>query len=477
MSTVAIIGGGIAGLSAAYYLRTATPSTNIVLIESNPYLGGKIRTERIGEAVFDGGADSIVTAKPAAIRLCQELGITDQLQDMRAGGISVLRDGVLYSVPLGGGGVIPLDLAAIANSGLLSENGLAEIEFDFTVRPGPHVDEESASDFLRRHFGIEYSLYVAEPLLSSFYAADASQLSIDALFPQFRRLECLYGSLIKGAREEAGEQIKAKGTQKVSFRYGMSTLVDRLVDELDGVDLRTGTAAVSVYAQSVGYRVALEDGGRLDVDAVIIATPAYVTSSLLASLDTNIAVQHAAIPYASLAVVNLLYREQDISPGPYGIGYLTPNTGSSELLACMWTSRIWEERAPEGLAQIRCFIGRHGEDVLRYSEDQILHTVRKELSSTLDIHATPLAHRIFRWPLALPQYTLGHSDRVVAIEKASSGYPGLFLSGAAYRGIGIPDCVASGERAARSCGDYLKNEGNAERIDWNDRRPSTRFAR
>lgn len=456
MSTVAIIGGGITGLSAAYYLRTESPSTNIVLIESNPYLGGKIRTERIGDTVVDGGADSIVTAKPAAMRLCRELGVTDQLQDMRGGGISVLRDGVLYSVPLGGSGVIPLDLTAIANSGLLSENGLAEIEFDFTVRPGPHVDEESASDFLRRHFGVEYSLYVAEPLLSSFYAADASQLSIDALFPQFRRLEYLYGSLIRGAREQLGEQVKSRDAQKVSFRSGMSTLVDRLVDELNGVDLRTGTAAEAVYAQSGGYGVALEDGGRLDVDAVIIATPAYVNSSLLASLDADIAVRHAAIPYASLAVVNLLYREEDVSPGRHGIGYLSPDTGSSELLACMWTSRIWEERAPEGLAQIRCFIGRHGADVLRYGDDQILHTVRAELLSTLDIHATPHACRIFRWPQALPQYTLGHSDRVLAIEKASSRYPGLFLSGAAYRGIGIPDCVASGERAARSCGDYLK---------------------
>lgn len=444
-----VVGGGIAGLAAARRLEAALPGSEVVLVEGDPRLGGKIATERVDGFVIEAAPDSFLSRKPRGVGLCEELDLADELVGRRPEyeRTFVRRGTQLHPLPSGLTGMVPTNLDALADSALLSPEGKERIaaEVDVPVERGDA--DESIASFFSRRFGRETYEALVEPLATGIYGGDGEGLSLIATFPQLRALELEHGSVIRGLRARSSG---AEGERPafLTLRAGMERLVAALVAALGRTRLVTGCSARGVTRDGGGYRIELDDGRALETDVVVVAVPAFASAELLVGLDERLAAAHAEIPYASSVVVTLAFREEDLSHPLDGYGYVVPRLESTDVLACTWTSRKWEARAPEGAVLVRLYAGRHGgRDLTLESDDDLVALVREELS-LLEIRADPTLARVRRWPLGMPQYVLGHRARLARIESLVREHPGLALAGAAYRGVGIPDCVRSGEEAA-----------------------------
>lgn len=460
MSTkrIGIIGGGIAGLAAAYRCEQLADDVAVTLIEREPRLGGKILTERVDGFVVEGAPDSFLSRKPRGVGLCEELGLAEQLHGRRPEHEKtfVRRHGQLHRLPSGLTGMIPTNLDALTNSTLISPAGRERLAQEASLPPVPAKGDESVAHFVTRRLGREVYEQLVEPLMSGIYAGDGEQLSLAATFPQLRQLELKHGSLLKGlsASQPAGS-IQAAYPPFVSLPGGMATLVEAIQARLSRTQLCTGVTVESIRRQGDGYAITLADGHPIRVDAVILATPAFVTARLLADLDPVLADLHAQIPHTSAAIITLAFTASDLPHPLDGYGYVIPQVEETDLLACTWTSSKWDGRAPVGSALIRVYAGRYGRrDVTQLDDAELLALARAEVESTLGIAATPVRTWIHRWPNAMPQYLLGHTERLAQIEQRLAQNPGLFLAGAAYRGVGIPDCIESGERAAAAALKY-----------------------
>jgi oxygen-dependent protoporphyrinogen oxidase len=467
MRDVVIVGGGITGLVAAYRLRQVAPEVDITLIEATGHLGGKIGTERPDGFVLEWGPDCFLSRKPGGIGLCEELGIADELvgRDEAYNRTYVLRHGRLHPLPEGLTGMIPSNLEALSHSTLLSEAAKERIGQEPELPPEPENGDESVAAFISRRLGQEALANLVEPLMAGIYAGQVDQLSLAATFPQLRQLELRYGSLLNGL----SYQPPATNPYPpfVSFPNGMQTLVERLVQRLEGVNIWRETAVTGIKKTVSGgccirYRLSLI-GEQLAVNSihcsvVVVTTPAYVSSQLVQTLDPELAGVLREIPYASTALVNLAYEEVDM-PELAGYGYLIPQAEGREALACTWSSRKWQNRAPAGKVLLRLYIGRYGDgDVTAYDDDHLLTIAQTELQQTLAITAKPLFHRIVRYPQAMPQYTLGHLERLARIEERLTQHPGLFLAGAAFQGVGLPDCIVSAETAVSRAVQFLEEK-------------------
>lgn len=458
---VIIIGAGITGLAAAYRLQKTAPKLNVTLLEATSHLGGKIGTEQFDGFTLEWGPDCFLSRKPRGIGLCQELGIDGELvgRNPHHAKTFVLRNGRLHRLPEGLTGLIPTDLEALENSTLLSQSARERLAKEKSIPSKPAGSDESVANFISRRLGQEAFENLVEPLMAGIYAGQADELSLAATFPQLRQLELKHGSLLAGLAKRPSEKSGPKYPPFVSFPDGMQTLVTRLAECLEGVDIRRESAVTHIRKISGGYRLSI-NGKRLTADklesqAVIVTTPAFVSGRLLADLDGKLANTLLQIPYASTALVNLAFNETDV-PELDGYGYVIPNVEGREVLACTWTSRKWDNRAPEGKVLIRVYIGRYGQpDVTEYEDDHLLTIAQNELRQTLNITAAPLFHRIIRYPKAMPQYNLGHLERLAAINTRLADHPGLFLAGAAFNGIGIPDCIVSGEEAAGKARNFI----------------------
>ncbi len=466
MSRIVVIGGGIAGLAAAYRLTQSAPDLTLTLIESETRLGGKITTERVDGFTIEGGPDLFLATKPRGLGLCRELGLEDRLQGTNKNSrrTYVMRGGQLYELPEGLTGLIPTRVGPMVRTGLLSPLGKLRMGLDFLIPPRSTNGDESLAAFVERRLGREVYDRLIEPLMSGIYAGNGEQLSLAATFPQLRQAELEYGGLIKGmlAANKLAAQKQTPAPKRASAflapANGMAEIVEALEARLWGIDIRRGTRVVCIEAASAGYHVELENGDRLQADAVILATPAYVTAGLIANLDLQLARALHAIPYVSTITVSVAYPLADMrNARPLdGYGYIIPRAEDRSILACTWTSTKFPGRAPEGFGLIRAFIGRAGqESALDGTDEELLQLVREELRRTLGITTPPILYRLFRWPKAMPQYTLGHLDRLAIIERRLAAHPGLFVAGNAYRGIGIPDCIASGEAAAEAALKFL----------------------
>lgn len=464
----AIVGGGIAGLAAAYRLRQIEPDLSVTLIESDTRLGGKIVTDRVDGFVIEGGPDTFLSYKPRGIGLCRELGLEDRLHGTNAKirRTYVLRNGELYELPEGLTGLIPSRFGPMVKSGLISPLGKMRMGLDYFIPPRSENGDESLASFVERRLGREMYDRLIEPLLSGIYAGNGEELSLEATFPQLRQIELEHGSLIKGMlagkRKEPPTNGHRPGARKwsafVTPTTGLAEIVEALAARLSGVEIRLGTRVTRVSTNSSGYVLKLTDGESLQAAAVILATPAYASADLVADLDPQLAGTLKSIPYVSTATVSVAYALSDIPHPLDGYGYIIPSAEGRSILACTWTSTKFPHRAPDGYGLIRAFIGRAGqEDVLDRSDADLLQLVQEELRTMLGITAPSMLHRIFRWPKAMPQYTLGHLERLGEIEQRSAHHPGLFVAGNAYRGIGIPDCIASGEAAAEQVRAYLRS--------------------
>jgi len=450
---IALIGGGTSGLSAAYALqkkKSAGTALDYVLFEAGQYFGGVIRTERIDDCVVEAGPDSFLTEKPWAADLCRELGIGDQLISSNDAErkIYMLVRGRLVPIPDGLMFMVPTKLAPAFLSSMFSWGTKLRIVREWLSPPPAKDSEMTVAEFVQRHYGREMVDRVADPLLGGVYGGSADQLSVDAVLPRFVQMEAKHGSLGR-AMVAARKNASAGGPRPLftSLKNGMQQMTDALISRLPAAALRPDTRVEAVKAESGKWLVV--SGGRTEeFDAVILATPAHAAADLLTGSGPELADELAAIPYTSSMTVVLGYDQSVRAALPPGFGFLVPRTEDRKILATTFVHNKFPHRAPENRALVRCSLGGTlAEQMLALADEDVAGVVRQELESILGIRATPLFTRVYKWPKAMAQYTVGHSARVTRIKSQLAELPGLALAGNAYSGIGVPDCVRSGTEA------------------------------
>ncbi len=472
--TVAIVGGGISGLATALALQEQAAAAGIpivcTILEAGSTWGGKIVTHRIGDLVTEAGPDSFLSSKPAGLQLVEKLGLADQLINTNETGKKafVYTGGRLCELPEGLVVITPGQIGPFLRSGLLSVAGLARMGLDLVLSANRMDGDESVASFFRRRFGRQAFERMMEPLMAGIYAGDAEQMSLKATFPRFIELERQHGSVIRGmmaARESgrADRQWSAKRTMFVSLKNGLESLVTALAARVSslGVGMRSGAVveALRVRSHQLGkwtYDVILQGGAALSVESLVLATPAFASAELLRPLTPIASGLLETIPYASTATIAMAYPASVIGGAVQGFGFVVPRIEQRDLIAATWTSLKWPHRAPGDQLMVRCYVGGVGrERILELDDQALVAKVKEELRAICGVTAEPTYVEINRWMKAMPQYLLGHLDRLEQIEAALSRYGGLVLTGAAYRGVGIPDCIRDGALAAERIMRYL----------------------
>jgi oxygen-dependent protoporphyrinogen oxidase len=475
--TVVVIGGGISGLSTAFALLEQAAAAGIpircTVVDSSPVWGGKIVTHRVGNLVTEAGPDSFLSQKPAALDLCKKLELTDQLINTNETGkrASVYSRGRLHELPEGLVVIAPNQLGPFLRSGLLSWTGLARMGLDLALPVKRSTEDESLAAFFRRRLGRQAFERMLEPLMAGIYAGDAEQMSLQATFPRFVELEQQYGSIIRGmmASKKGGPPATSsslKRTMFISLKNGLSDLVAALVRRLtdQGVTLKENCTvdALRVRSHQPGrwmYDVILSGRSALSADSLVLATPAYVSAELVRPLTPIAGGLLELIPYASTATIAMAYPRTSVSNAAEGFGFVVPRAEGRDLIAATWTSLKWPHRAPPDQLLARCYVGGVGRETILQLDDQALVArVREELAEICGVAAEPVYVEVNRWMKAMPQYTLGHLERLNQLEAALSRYGGLILTGAGYRGVGIPDCIRDGAVAAERVVRYLSGE-------------------
>ena len=479
---VVVVGGGIAGLAAAHELLSTDAEVRVTLLEAAPRLGGVIHTQRRDGYVLEAGPDLFLAAKPGAWELAGSVGLHERLQGPRKGaGSFVLSRGKLARLPEGLTGLVPTRMMPFVKTGLISPIGKLRVALDFLIPPRRDDGDESVESFVVRRLGRAMYDRIVEPLLSGIFAGDGSRLSVLATFPHLRAAEREHGSMGRSMlaakrkeREARAAAVKsttpANATQRsgfVTFRGGQYELVEAVERALTASSLAERTtirkdAAVTRLEEGTSYTVTLADGSTLEADAVIFATPAYATAEAIAELDPEAAEAMRAIPYIATATVNVAYRRADVPHALDGSGWTTPRVERRPVLACTWSSAKFDGRAPADVALFRAFVGdATNQSVARESDAELERIVRGELTRVLGVCAEPVLVQINRFARAMPQYNLGHLERVATIDARLAQHPGLAVAGSAYRGVGIPDVVTSGRRAAQQVRAHLASRRSA----------------
>lgn len=447
---IAIVGGGVTGLSAAYQANQL--GHDVVLFEASPRLGGKVQTESRDGFLVETGPDSFVVGKNSVLELATELGIDHEIISTRPdnGGARVWREGRLHPLPEGLMLMAPSKLRPLFGSSLLSWKGKIRVLGDLLVRRRSG-DDESLESFVIRRMGREVLERIAEPLIAGIHAAEPATMSLRASFPRFLDMEDRDRSLILAARRATKRRSTVSGRSHfASFRNGMGQLTSALVDGLEQVEVRISVPVTAIAPGRAGYRLTSGDGQNEAFDGVVVAAPSDVAARLVESLSPDAAAAIREIRRVSTATVTLAYRTSEI-PELVGTGFVVPSAERRRIMGVSFLSNKWEGRVPdEGHVLMRAFIGgAHGRELALAEEDRILATTRRELTEMLGIEADPLFSRVASWEGGLHQYRLGHIDRVGRAEKALASHPGVVLAGAAFHGVGLNECVASGRRAAR----------------------------
>jgi oxygen-dependent protoporphyrinogen oxidase len=448
---VAIVGGGIAGLAAAFDLQSR--GLTVRVLEASSRSGGVIATERFDGWVVDAGPDSLLVQKPAAVALCRELGIADRLvPTLTPRTAFVLRDGRLHAIAEGSFLGFPITFGALVRSRLFSLAGKARMAGEI-LTPRRNVDEdESIGEFVGRRFGREAVDYLADPLLAGIHAGDVDRLSIRALFPRLVDAERRSGSVIRALR--ALHVRPSPQGAFVSLPGGLGELADTL-----SAALAPGTVTLSARATAVRrsdtYLVE-SAAGHLHARSVVTAVPAYVTASLLRPMDPTLADLCDGVPYASTATVAFGYRRDQVAHPLRGTGFVVPRTEGIALLAGTWVSSKWPGRAPDGHVLLRGFLGG-GRDPQRLDapDPELIAVAQQELTEILGISGSPLFTRLYRWTRQSPQYEVGHLQRIAQIDRRLTSLPGIFVTGSGFRAIGIPDCISDGRSTALRAAEYV----------------------
>ncbi|GJL65191.1 MAG: protoporphyrinogen oxidase [Nitrospirales bacterium] len=463
---IVIVGGGISGLATAFAIQEecqqlSTP-IDCTVLEGQQRFGGKVLTHHVDEFVIEGGPDSFLTSKPWALELCEKLGLSDQLINTNKENSRTFcfTKGQMRELPQGLLAFAPTRLGALVSGGLISPLGMLRMGWEWFVPRATNVEhDESLASFFRRRLGAEAFDYFLEPLVAGIYAGDANELSLQSTFPRFFELEQQYGSLIKGMRaQQAHVQSrsaapKPQRTMFTTLRGGLGDLIQALVKQIEsnGASLLTGRHVHEVTKNQAslpaGYTVVLDNQEQILADDVILATPAYVSANLLEPLHPQVALLLNQIPYCSTATISLAFPEHEVKKAIQGFGFVVPRIEGRSLIAATWTSLKWPNRAKPEHALIRCYVGGKGrEAILEESDAAMVAYVREQLREIVGISCEPLFTEVYRWDRAMPQYVCGHSKRLQDIRRVMTDLPGIHLTGAAFDGLGIPDCIRDGTR-------------------------------
>ncbi len=446
---VLIIGGGVSGLATAYHLaRYAIPST---IIEKTHRTGGLIKTDVIEGCHLEAGPDSYIATKPAVSELAEELpGLKEQIIGSNDAGrkIFVVRDGRMVEMPRGMVMMVPGDWDALEKSALVSEAAKHAIREETKRKPMERTEDVSVGQFVSEHFGEEVVEYLTEPLLCGVYGGESEKLSAESVLPRFMGYERKYGSLVKGVQQELKERPRS-GSLFLSFKDGMQTLTNALTGAIsDRVQIVRGEAT---DVRRLGNVWKVRVGGEtLSSRQVALCCPAHVGARLLESDVAPVADELAAIPYSSAILVMQVYDRATLGHPLEGFGFLVPRGERKTVAAATFVDTKWPDRNPKNLAAIRVFIvGQRAVELAEASEQEILGLVREDLRSFMGLTAEPLFHTFYRWPHSMPQYVVGHGQRVRNIFGHLTNYPGLFLVGNSYDGVGVPDSLRHARAVAQ----------------------------
>lgn len=474
---IVIIGGGISGLTAAYEMQKQARKENlpvqITLLEARPRFGGSIETVSENGFLLEGGADAFLSEKTEALDFCRELGILDQIQptssNHRRSFLCV--KGRLHEIPQGFYLMAPTKLSSLFKLPGVSWRGKLRMIAEYFVPPKQDHEDESVGSFARRRLGEEAARQLVQPMVGGIYAADIDELSLQATFPRFLEIEKNHGSLgkyfLKSRAKAALNQASGpRYSLFVTLKGGMGFLIQKIRETLTDVEIRCGTAVTELKLED-HWKVFLKSGEALEADAVCLALPACKASELLAPVDKKLSTLLAGIPYRSLATVHLGYASEVLPEKYHGFGFVVPASERSKIIGCAFSSLKFEGRAPQNTTLIRAFVGGEGYEMLKSLDDvSFAEEIRKEVEKILGSDPKigvrprqfkPVLTRVFRHPHAMPAYKVEHLKLVEQIEKEAEKIPGLYLSGNAYRGIGIPDCIRQARTTAKGVIQHFKN--------------------
>ena len=475
---IVIVGGGISGLAAAHHLfelqsQDADPPkvkapTEVLLLEASDRTGGTVRTYRRDGFLLEGGPDSFISEKPAALELAKRLGLTDRIVETneRHRRSFVVGGGRLHPTPEGFQLLAPSRMLPFLTTDIFTWRGKARMALDLVLprRKGANGQtDESLAAFVRRRFGREALERMAQPMVGGIYTADPESLSLRATMPRFLEMERRDRSLIlsmwkaaRASKETARHGRGASGARYslfLSFDEGTQVLTDALAACMHAGTIRLNTKVESLTfgRETRRWLLRTSEGEMIEADAVCLALPAYASARLLRGVDDKLADELEAIPYASTATVNLAYRRADIAHPLDGFGFVVPFVERRATLACTFSSVKFKGRAPEGSALLRAFVGGALQpEMFELDEVSMIDAVRRDLRDLLGVSAPPLFAHVEKWPRSMAQYHLGHTERLARIRASLRRHDTLALCGNAYEGAGLPDCVLSGERAAES---------------------------
>jgi oxygen-dependent protoporphyrinogen oxidase len=443
---VAVIGGGVSGLAAAFELRKRKRS--VVVLERDLRPGGIIRTERIGEFLVDAGPDALLVQKPAAVALCNELGLGDRLIPTKLPRTAfVLRDGELHSLPSASVLGFPTRLKPLFTSTLFGVNAKFRMAAELVIPRAPKTGDESIAGFVRRRFGPEAVTYIAEPLLAGIHAGDVERLSMRALFPRLVDAEARAGSVIKAFRREP-RPVNSDGVFR-SFPNGLEELIDGLMKAVPKESVRCGANVTRIEKRAEGFTIHVAGRASIPARAVILAIPAFAAAELVRPLDADLSAACASIRYLSTATVVFAFPRDAVRHNLRGTGFVVPRAEGISITAGAWISSKWPYRAPDGQALLRAFLGgARDPDVLSKTDAELTSAALGDLTKILGIRGFPIMTRVYRWNRSSPQQEVGHGALMQRIDTQLAAHQGLFLSAAGFRGVGIPDCIADARKTA-----------------------------
>jgi oxygen-dependent protoporphyrinogen oxidase len=442
------VGGGVSGLATAYFLRReAGPDLALTLLESGDRLGGKVLTRPIAGHPVDTGPDALLVRLPAMRSLLEALDLDGAVVAPGAGGAYVWSRGRLRRLPPSTLFGVPQRLWPLVRSGLLSPAGMARAGLDLVLPRRPVGADPSVGELIRPRLGSEVFDRLVDPLLGGVHAGPADLLSARSAVPEVDALVRGSRSVSLAARRRAKAAPPAAGPALVSLDGGLSRLVDALAGALGDADLRLGTTVEGLHAEGERFRLRLAEGAPLEADLVVLATPAYVTAQLLGEVAPDAAAAAAEVPYADVASLTLAYPRAALTRDLDGTGFLVPPVEGLLLVGCSWLPAKWPQLADPETVLIRGMVGRYGDRRFAgMDDDELIATVHRELVLTMGLAAPPTEGHVQRWPRAMPQYTVGHQARLDRIDRALAEHPGLRVTGAGYRGVGLASCVSQAER-------------------------------
>jgi len=454
---IAIIGGGISGLSLAYALTDKIAGADLKVFEAESRPGGKIYTEKIDGFVCEAGVNGFLDNKPGTLELATRIKLTPMRSSDNSRRRFIYTDGALREIPTAPGKFFMSDF--------LSLTGRLRMIAEFFI-PKAQVDDETLESFAVRRVGREFYEKLLDPMASGVYAGDPTRMSIRSCFAKVYELEQKYGGLIKGfmsvGREakKSGKKVEAgPGGTLTSFRDGMYSFIEALRNIL-GDRVLTGMEAAGIEKIHGGYRVHFRDGSAHEAECVVLACPAHNAASIVRDLDRDISNLMTTIPYPPLSVVSFGFRKEKINRDVNLFGYLVPGKEKRRILGTLFDSSIFENRAPDGYVLLRSMVGgARAQDLALLDDEKLISTVRDELADIMGLRAEPDFIKIYRWEKAIPQYLIGHYKKLEMLDKAASAHENFYLTGNAYRGVAVNDCIANSNKLAEEIA--LKMKGTA----------------